>query len=132
MRNGEKEREEAISTAWIPVGGAEKHEYKPDNGGEEAEKGSIDTARAGDEAECSESEAEAEGVERYWSWFWYVGRVCLNVYCRPGWYVSLGVHIGRDIELHLLWFIVILMGAEKGKALEDADKWYQKGIEPDE
>lgn len=70
-------------------------------------------------------------MSEYWSWFWYLGRVCLSVYCRPGWYVSLGVHVGRDIELHMLWFIVILTSREKGKGLEEADRYYLEGIEPD-
>jgi len=55
----------------------------------------------------------------------------LSVYCRPGAYISFGVHIGRDIELHLLWWIVILMSTEKGRELEEADKYYLEGIEPD-
>lgn len=60
-----------------------------------------------------------------------MGKGCLSVYMRPGWYVSLGVHIGQDIELHLLWWIVMLMPAWKGRELQEADRYYLEGIEPD-
>lgn len=45
--------------------------------------------------------------------------------------MSLGVHIGSDLELHLLWFIVILTSAVKGRELQGADEYYLKGEEPD-
>jgi len=69
-------------------------------------------------------------VSEYTSRFWYFGRYCLNVYCRPGAYVSLGVHIGTDLELHFLWWIVILTSAVKGRELEEADAYYLEGSEP--
>ena len=55
----------------------------------------------------------------------------MSVFVRPGAYFSLGVHIGRDIELHLLWWIVMLTDADRGRELEEADEWYLKGVEPD-
>jgi hypothetical protein len=66
----------------------------------------------------------------YRSRFWYWWKLCFSVYYRPGWYVSLGVHIGRDLELHLLWWIVMLLSRERGYELEEADRWYLKGEEP--
>ena len=60
---------------------------------------------------------------------YFLGR-CFSVYYRPGAYLSFGVHIGRDLELHFLWWILMLMPEGKGKDLEEADNYYLKGIEP--
>jgi len=55
----------------------------------------------------------------------------LQAYCRPGRYISLGFHIGNDVELHFINDIWILTSREKGKELEEADRYYLEGIEPD-
>jgi len=70
-------------------------------------------------------------MSEYQSWFWYWRKWCLQAYHRPGRYISLGFHIGNDAELHFINDIWILTSREKGKELEEADKYYLEGIEPD-
>lgn len=105
---------------------------------DEADEGGEDASGEGSEPTEDEARAEsAEGkgsygerVNSYWSSFWYFWRLCLSVYYRPGWYMSLGVHIGSEVELHLLWWIVILSSAEWARGMQEADEYYCDGIEP--
>lgn len=115
-------------------------------GRESEAEGSAEAAQwledAGIEVE-EQREEEGQDTDResveYRSWFWYWGKVCLSVYQRfpkdwldlRTWYFSLGVHVGSDVELHLLWWIVMLMPAWRGRELEEADRYYQEGIEPE-
>ena len=50
---------------------------------------------------------------------------------RPGWYVSLGVHVGAEVELHVGWCILIVSSAEWARGMEEADRYYLEGIEPE-
>ena len=70
-------------------------------------------------------------MSEYWSKYWYLGKLCVSLFVRPGWYVSLGVHVGAEVELHLGWCILIVSSAEWARGMEEADRYYLEGIEPE-
>ena len=61
--------------------------------------------------------------------YWYLGRLCVNVYALAGTWISFGVHLSivpLYIDLHILWFVITLMSNKRGVEIHGEEKLYKE------